>query len=426
MGPREARVAHRVLGDGAVRGLRERKRKIKTEGERGAQTNKLKKKMKKLTSLFVLSSPFFPTKNSSLLGPVVDVHGGGADLMHPHHDNEIAQCQASAEVDPSCSCCGGAEGKEASSALASASSASGSTSATSGAGGPVVDFVRYWCHYGFVNVDSQKMSKSLGNFFTIRDARERYSAPALRFFLLGTHYRSPLNFSHEALENAADRLFYLYSTLADVEDELEALRGKAAAEKAAGAEAAGASQSPPPQKKGKAPASTSSISEELAEADADLDLGKGPGGEALASALSSLADDVGTPGAIAALSAPLKQANDLLNTKAGKKAPRRAYSLASIFAGARAVLELLGLEPRPGARASLEELKDAALQRCGLSRDDVARGIEERAAARAAKDWAAADAVRERFEGLGIAISDTVAGETTWRPVARSVGGEVE
>ena len=115
------------------------------------------------------------------------------------------------------------------------------------------------------------------------------------------------------------------------------------------------------------------------------------------------------------------RANDLLKTKAGKKAPRRAYSLASIFAGSRAVLELLGLEPRPDARASLEELKDAALQRCGLSRDDIARGIEERAAARAAKDWAAADAVRERFEGLGIAISDTVGGETTWRPVARAV-----
>ena len=365
-------------------------------------------------------SPFFSAPNRSLLGPVVDVHGGGADLMHPHHDNEIAQCQASAEVDPSCSCCGGGDGKEGASSALAASSASAS-------GGPVVDFVRYWCHYGFVNVDSQKMSKSLGNFFTIRDARSRYSAPALRFFLLGTHYRSPLNFSHEALENAADRLFYLYSTLADVEEELEALRGKAEEEAkeaeagpAAGAAAAAASSSPPVAKKGKGPVS---IAEELAEAAADLDLGRGPGGEALASALGSLADDVGTPGAIAALSAPLKQANDLLKTKAGKKAPRRAYSLASISAGSTAVLELLGLEPRPGARASLEELKDAALLRCGLSRDDVARGIEERAAARAAKDWAAADAVRERFEGMGIAISDTVGGETTWRPVARAVGG---
>ena len=346
--------------------------------------------------------------------------------MHPHHDNEIAQCQASAEVDPTCSCCG--DGKEAS-AFASASSASSSSSEGKQQPGPVVDFVRYWCHYGFVNVDSQKMSKSLGNFFTIRDARSRYSAPALRFFLLGTHYRSPINFSHEALENAADRLFYVYSTLADVEGELRVLREKVAAEPEAAAAAASADAAsaaaappPPPQKKGKAPPPVS-ISEELVEADRDLDLGKGPGGEALADALRSLADDVGTPGAVAAISAPLKQANDLLTTKAGKKAPRRAYSLESIFAGSKAVLELLGLEPRPSAAAALEELKDAALQRCGLSREDVARGIEERAAARARKDWAAADAVRERFEGLGIAISDAAGGETTWRPVARAVGG---
>jgi cysteinyl-tRNA synthetase len=285
--------------------------------------------------------------------------------------------------------------------------------------------VRYWCHYGFVNVDAQKMSKSLGNFFTIRDARSRYSAPALRFFLLGTHYRSPLNFSHEALENAADRLFYVYSTLADVEEELEALKGKAEAEAEAAASSSSPDAPPPPSsKKDKAP--PVSTSKELAEADADLNIGKGPGGEALAGALGSLADDVGTPGAVAALSAPLKQANDLLKTKAGKKAPRRAYALASISAGIQAVLELLGLEPRPDAKASLEELKDAALLRCGVSREDVARGIEERAAARAAKDWAAADAVRERFERKGIAISDTVGGETTWRPVARAVGGGEE
>lgn len=160
------------------------------------------------------------------------MHGGGADLMHPHHDNEIAQCQASAEVDPACSCCGDGKGASAVSSAAAANAAANAASppSSSSQSGPVVDFVRYWCHYGFVNVDSQKMSKSLGNFFTIRDARSRYSAPALRFFLLGTHYRSPLNFSHEALENAADRLFYVYSTLADVEEELEALRAKAEAE----------------------------------------------------------------------------------------------------------------------------------------------------------------------------------------------------
>ena len=112
----------------------------------------------------------------ALLGPVVDIHAGGADLVHPHHDNEIAQSQAAA-----CDC-----------------------DRPHMPGG--VDFVRYWCHFGFVNVDAEKMSKSLGNFFTVRAAVDRYGARPLRLFLLGTHYRAPLNFTHAGLAAAAARL----------------------------------------------------------------------------------------------------------------------------------------------------------------------------------------------------------------------------
>lgn len=96
------------------------------------------------------------------LGETFDIHAGGSDLIFPHHENEIAQSE-------------GANGKK---------------------------FVNYWLHFGFLNIDNEKMSKSLGNFFTTRDFLKQYSAETLRFFYLQTHYRSPLNFTQEALESS--------------------------------------------------------------------------------------------------------------------------------------------------------------------------------------------------------------------------------
>jgi cysteinyl-tRNA synthetase len=104
--------------------------------------------------------------SAAILGQPFDIHGGGKDLIFPHHENETAQSEA-------------AFGKE---------------------------FVRYWLHNGFVNIDSEKMSKSLGNFFTIREVLEKYRPEVVRFFLLSTHYRSPLDFSDRALEEADLRL----------------------------------------------------------------------------------------------------------------------------------------------------------------------------------------------------------------------------
>jgi len=103
--------------------------------------------------------------SAAILGQPLDIHGGGKDLIFPHHENEIAQSEA-------------AGGKE---------------------------FVRYWMHNGFVNIDSEKMSKSLGNFFTIREVLEKYRPEVVRFFLLSTHYRSPLDFSDRALTEAETR-----------------------------------------------------------------------------------------------------------------------------------------------------------------------------------------------------------------------------
>ena len=109
----------------------------------------------------------------ALLGEPFDIHGGGMDLQFPHHENEIAQSE-------------GASGRP---------------------------FVKYWLHNGFLNVDNEKMSKSLGNFFTVRDVLERYDGETLRFFMLRTHYRSPFNFSDTNLDDARSALTRLYTAL---------------------------------------------------------------------------------------------------------------------------------------------------------------------------------------------------------------------
>ena len=109
----------------------------------------------------------------ALLGETFDIHGGGADLQFPHHENEIAQSE-------------GAHG---------------------------VPLARFWMHNGFVNIDNEKMSKSLGNFFTIRDVLQQYDAETLRFFIVRAHYRSPLNYSDAHLDDARGALKRLYTAL---------------------------------------------------------------------------------------------------------------------------------------------------------------------------------------------------------------------
>ena len=113
--------------------------------------------------------------SAALLGEPFDIHGGGMDLQFPHHENEIAQSE-------------GASGKP---------------------------FVKYWMHNGFLNVDNEKMSKSLGNFFILRDVLKQYDAEVVRFLLLRSHYRSPLNYSDANLDDAKQALTRLYTALRD-------------------------------------------------------------------------------------------------------------------------------------------------------------------------------------------------------------------
>ena len=114
------------------------------------------------------------------LGDTFDIHGGGKDLIFPHHENEIAQSEAAT-------------------------------------GTP---FVKYWLHNGFVNINAEKMSKSLGNFFTIKEVLEKYDSEVLRFFLLSAHYRSPLDFSDQNLTEAEAGMERIYTTLAGIDEAL--------------------------------------------------------------------------------------------------------------------------------------------------------------------------------------------------------------
>src|SRR5690606_33971336 len=115
------------------------------------------------------------------LGSTFDIHGGGKDLVFPHHENEIAQSEAAHEK----------------------------------------PFAKYWMHNGFVTIQAEKMAKSLGNFVTIRDLLGRYDGEAIRYFLLSTHYRSPIDFSPEGIEAAQARLAYVYETLRRVDERIE-------------------------------------------------------------------------------------------------------------------------------------------------------------------------------------------------------------
>ncbi len=118
--------------------------------------------------------------SSHLLGQHFDIHGGGQDLQFPHHENEIAQSEAAHNHD-----------------------------------GKPCQMVNYWMHNGFIRVDDEKMSKSLGNFFTIRTVLEQYDAEVVRFFILRAHYRSPLNYSDQHLDDAKSALTRLYTALRD-------------------------------------------------------------------------------------------------------------------------------------------------------------------------------------------------------------------
>ncbi|KAI3821709.1 hypothetical protein L1987_09281 [Smallanthus sonchifolius] len=275
--------------------------------------------------------------SAAYLGYSFDIHGGGMDLIFPHHENEIAQ---------SCAACDKSN-------------------------------ISYWIHNGFVTIDSQKMSKSLGNFFTIRQVIELYHPLALRLFLIGTHYRSPINYSDIHLESASDRAYYIYQTLQDC------------------IEVVGQQDESSPKE---------IIPTEILDCIQTFN----------DVFITSMSEDLHSPVVLSAISDPLKTANDLLHTRKGKKQEARIQSLAAIEKTIRNVLDILGLMAA-SYHEVLQQLREKSLKRAKLTKDQVVKQINERNAARKNKEYERSDAIRKDLATLGIALMDSPEG-TTWRP----------
>jgi cysteinyl-tRNA synthetase len=269
--------------------------------------------------------------STALLGTHFDLHGGGLDLKFPHHENEIAQsCAASGDR-----------------------------------------FVNVWLHNGFVNVDEEKMSKSLGNFFTLREVLPTLRHPeVLRYFVLSSHYRGPINYSLEQLVQADAALGRLYTALRDV------------------------------------PTAAPAHSEHSARFHESMD------------------DDFNTPEALAVLQTLARELN---SAKTAGDAVRAA-ALAGELSALGRVLGLFTLAPAqwfrlakpagrelPGDGGGSQGSTTPAGVAASISDEEVERRIGERAAARRAKNWAESDRIRDELAAAGILLEDKPGGGTAWR-----------
>ncbi|MCE5241902.1 MAG: cysteine--tRNA ligase [Syntrophobacteraceae bacterium] len=278
------------------------------------------------------------------LGKTFDIHGGGRDLVFPHHENEIAQSEAAFGV----------------------------------------PFARYWLHNGFVNINNEKMSKSLGNFFTIREVLKKVHPESLRLFVLSKHYRSPVDFSDETVAEAERSLERLYGTLEAVEE------------------------------RASAPVDTSAADKALRAQDPELfdEISTLPGafGEAMD-------NDFNTAQALGYLFGLQRHLQRFLDRFGQKKLKGPAATLAQKGAATlREHSRLLGLLTGEAGRF-FEEQKKLKLSSTGLTEEEVERSIELRHLARQEKNFAEADAIRRRLEEKHVILEDTPRG-TRWKVVA--------
>jgi cysteinyl-tRNA synthetase len=273
------------------------------------------------------------------LGETFDIHGGGMDLIFPHHENEIAQ-----------SC--GATGKE---------------------------FARYWVHNGFVQINQEKMSKSLGNFFTIREIFEKskwsqhVTAEVLRYFLLSTHYHAPLDFSDQGLQEAREALegFYgLFNRLGE--------------------------------------------SESNTAGDKDLPSSVDEARESFRKAMDN---DLNTPAAISELQNLRSDVNKLLDSGLSTRGRQQARQA---FRSLGAVMGLFQLDRwdyriKPGSGHLRILGGDVKPIRTGMSDEDIEAKIADRAEAKKRKDFKRADAIRAELALHGIIIEDIPDGTSRWK-----------
>jgi cysteinyl-tRNA synthetase len=266
--------------------------------------------------------------STHFLGEQIDIHGGGEDLRFPHHENEIAQSE-------------GAFGKS---------------------------FVTYWVHNGFVQIDHEKMSKSLGNFLLIKDILRRFHPEAVRLFLLSNHYRSPVDFTDQAMREAETGLEKIYTFL----DRIARVAGPI-----------------------------------------EENSGNGGSDELWEKFREAMNDDFNTAKAIGHIFEAMRQANRLLDDMAEDGNQRNGKKLESVFADVVMAGKILGIGTEDPA-SYFQEKKSKTLAKETVEEALVEKLIGERTQARRDKDWSKADRIRDQLESMNVVLEDRPEG-TVWK-----------
>ncbi len=261
------------------------------------------------------------------LGLPLDIHGGGQDLLFPHHENERAQTVAARDI----------------------------------------EFVSYWVHNGFVQVKGEKMSKSLGNFVTLRAIYEKFLPEVLRFFLLTKHYKTPLDFSYENLEEAEKALKKIYEAKKAIKEVIQSN-----------------------------PTKNTPIPEEIVN----------EVNEFKEKFKKALEDDLNTAAALGFTFNIVKIANRLTQEKSFKKSKNVTSVLTKILDGLNELGEILGVFSSDPDKF-LAELKNKKLERKNINREEIEKLVLERSLARKNKDFKKADEIRDRLFKLGVVVKDT-------------------
>jgi len=277
--------------------------------------------------------------SSRYLGQPFDIHGGGRDLVFPHHENEVAQAE-------------GAEGKQ---------------------------FVNYWLHNGFININAEKMSKSLGNITTIRNVLDKYDHEVVRFFLISSHYRSPIDYTLQAMEESKASLDRFYDTA----ERVHRIH---------------------PGKGGGVPNPDAPEGEELKEKLLSFD-------ERFESAMS---DDFNTAEAIGVAFDVVRSLNRYLDKVGETHTPFSGWVVLQFMHVQNVLGEVLGVfgsDPNDYQRRT----KERGASTAGVNAEKVEKLISERKEARNSKNFKRADEIRQELTEMGVELKDRPDGTTEWK-----------